>query len=88
MRVAGEGALAGHAPAVILLRALGAHGQVRGRGGTHGAPHGTQGEEGGEGGGVADPGEIDRGWRVAQRGNRRILGGRKNKGKVFNIWRL
>lgn len=78
--MARESALAGHAPTVILLRALGSHGQVRGSGGTHPSPHGAQRKERGERGGVADAGEIDLGGRVAQRRTRRILGGRKIKG--------
>lgn len=79
VRVAGEGAMAGHAPTVILLRTLGSHGQVRGSSRTHASPHGAKREKGGEGGGVADAGEIDLGRRVAQRRSRRILVGRKIK---------
>lgn len=48
MRVTEESAMAGHAHAIILLRALGSYGQVWGSGGTHAAPNGTQREEGGE----------------------------------------
>lgn len=74
MRVGGEGALAGHAPAVILLRPLGSYRQVWRSGGTHASPDSAQREEGCEGGGVADAGEIDLGGRVAQGRTRRILG--------------
>lgn len=80
MRVGREGALAGHAPTLILLRPLGSNGQVGRSGGTHASAHGAQREEGCEGGGVADAGEIDLGGRVAQGWTRRILGGRKIKG--------
>lgn len=81
--MAGEGALAGHAPTVILLRPLGSHGQVWGSGGTHASPHGAQREERCEGGGVADAGEIDLGGRVAQRRTRRILWGRGREKSKF-----
>lgn len=86
----GEAALTGHAPTVILLRPLGGHGQVRGRGRTHGPTHRAQGEEGVEGGGVADAGEEDLG-RVVQRGDSRILGGKKTQQRpnlMRNIWRF
>lgn len=76
MRVTGESAMAGHA--IVLLRALASHRQVRGSRGTHATPNGAQREERGEGGGVADAGEIDLGWRVTQRRTRRILWRGKN----------
>lgn len=92
MRVGGEGALAGHTPAVILLRPMGSHGQLRGSGGTHASPHGAQREERCKGGGVADAGEIDLGGRVAQGRTRRILYQRKIKGfqciKECNCWKF